>query len=197
MTSPVLIVAATEAELCRHDGLVCGVGPVEAAATTARDLALRDGVAALLHVGLAGASGLPAGSFVVGSHSVYADVSAEWPVVDRVEPDARLVEAVLDALSGAALLPIVTSAAVAGPCNTVSAGLTVVEAMEGFGVLRAASLAGLPAVEVRVISNELGEEDRARWAIEPALEALGRALPVMVERIARAHEGFGSRLRRT
>ncbi len=34
-----LLVAATELELCGQPGLVCGVGPVEAAAATARALA--------------------------------------------------------------------------------------------------------------------------------------------------------------
>ena len=52
--------------------------------------------------------------------------------------------------------------------------------MEGFGVLRAAALAGVPAVEVRVISNELGEPDRGRWEIAGALERLGTALPALV-----------------
>ena len=32
--------------------------------------------------------------------------------------------------------------------------------MEGFGVLRAAQLAGVPAIEVRAISNEIEEVDR-------------------------------------
>ena len=36
----ILLVAATDIELCEHPGLVCGVGPVEAAAATARRLAL-------------------------------------------------------------------------------------------------------------------------------------------------------------
>jgi futalosine hydrolase len=193
MPSPVLIVAATEAELCGHDGLVCGVGPVEAAATTARALALGASFGAVLHVGLAGATGLAPGSFVVGSQSLYADLSAEWPVVDRLEPDARLIAGVLGELPGAALLPIATSAAVTRACNTVSQGRIVVEAMEGFGVLRAAALAGRPAVEVRVISNELGEEDRGRWAIGPALEALEGALPSLLDGVGRAHERFDSR----
>jgi nucleoside phosphorylase len=52
--------------------------------------------------------------------------------------------------------------------------------MEGFGVLRAAARAGVPAVEVRAISNELGEDDRARWQVPAALELLGAALPVLV-----------------
>jgi futalosine hydrolase len=75
--------------------------------------------------------------------------------------------------------PIHTSAAVGGACNTVSQA-PLVEAMEGFGVLRAAALAGIPAVEVRAISNELGEEDRSRWQVPEALELLGAALPVLV-----------------
>ena len=52
-----LIVAATERELCGHDGVLCGIGPVEAAARTARVLAeLRPD--AVLHVGIAGAHGI-------------------------------------------------------------------------------------------------------------------------------------------
>ena len=61
-----LLVAATQGELCSHDGLVCGVGPVEAAAATARALALRS-FDAVLHVGLAGGRELESGTVVVGS----------------------------------------------------------------------------------------------------------------------------------
>ena len=56
--------------------------------------------------------------------------------------------------------------------------------MEGFGVLRAAALAGVPAVEVRAISNEIGEDDRARWDIDAGLAALERALPTMTGVVA-------------
>jgi nucleoside phosphorylase len=174
----VLIVAATRAELCGRDGLECGVGPVEAAAATARALATEPALA-VLHVGLAGATGIPVGSLVVGSESRYDDLSAEWPVVDSVVPDPLLVEAALAALPGAASHPIHTSAAVGGARSAASDG-PLVEAMEGFGVLRAATRAGVPAVEVRAISNELGEEDRARWQVPAALELLGAALPVLV-----------------
>ena len=87
-----LLVAATDRELCGHDGLVCGVGPVEAAVATARALALRS-FDAVVHVGLAGARGVPVGSLVVGTEAVYCDLEAEWPVVDRAAPDERLVRA--------------------------------------------------------------------------------------------------------
>ena len=52
--------------------------------------------------------------------------------------------------------------------------------MEGFAVLRAAELAGIPAVEVRAVSNEIDEPDRARWHFGAALSALERALPLLL-----------------
>ena len=171
----ILLVAATESELCGHEGLTCGVGPVEAATATAYQLA-RERPRAVLHVGLAGGVGLEPGSLVVGTESVYADLSAAIPVISRIEPDATLLAALRGAFPDAPALPIVTSAAVSEPSDTVSQG-PLVEAMEGFGVLRAAALAGVPAVEVRAISNELGERDRSRWELERGLEALAAALP--------------------
>ena len=59
-----------------------------------------------------------------------------------------------------------------------------VEGMEGFGVLRACAVAGVPAIEVRAISNEIAEGDRARWRIGRALEALADALPRMLDAAA-------------
>ena len=56
-------------------------------------------------------------------------------------------------------------------------------------MLRAAALAGVPAVEVRAISNELGEEDRARWEVQTALERLGAVLPALVEALGEAVRG--------
>jgi futalosine hydrolase len=175
----VLLVAATEIELCDRVGLACGVGPVEAAASTARALAI-ERPTAVVHVGVAGARGLTPGSLVIGTEAVYCDIAAEIPVVDRVPPDAALLDAVRAALPDALALPIGTSAAVGG----TDTGLRV-EAMEGFGVLRACALAGVPAVELRAISNEITEADRARWRIGRALESLGEALPSVLAAAAK------------
>lgn len=170
----ILLVAATELELCDHPGIVCGVGPVEAAAATARAIALEqpDGV---VNVGVAGARRIAPGSIVVGSEAVYCDLSAEFPVVSRVEADAELLAEVERALPEAIALPIGTSAAVNGPCGSAP-GIRA-ESMEGFGVLRACELAGVPAVELRAVSNQMGEGDRERWQIRRGLEALAHALP--------------------
>ncbi len=48
--------------------------------------------------------------------------------------------------------------------------------MEGFGVLRACALAGVPAVELRVISNSPDEPDRSKWRFEEAFAVLGDAV---------------------
>jgi len=173
----VLLVAATEIELCDHPGLACGVGPVEAAAATARRLAL-DPPGAVLHVGIAGARGITPGGLVIGSESLYCDISAEVPVVDRLAPDAELLDALRAAIPEALSLPIGTSAAVGGVADVR------VEGMEGFAVLRACALAGVPAIEVRAISNEIAEGDRSRWRIGRALEALADALPRMLDAAA-------------
>ena len=166
-----LVVAATERELDFLDGvgtLCCGIGPVEAALATARQLAA-DRPSAILHIGIAGAKTLVPPALVLGSEAVYCDVidaASVLPRVERVHPDAALLAAARDALPEAHVLPIATSARVGGGTAYE------VEAMEGFGVLRAASLAGVPAIELRAISNPVGEADRGRWRIEDALAAL-------------------------
>jgi futalosine hydrolase len=48
--------------------------------------------------------------------------------------------------------------------------------MEGFGVLRACALAGVPAVELRAVSNAPDEADRGTWSFEDAFAALGEAV---------------------
>ena len=168
----ILVVAATEPELAGADGvqtLACGIGPVESAAATARALAELQ-PRTVLHVGIAGARTLPAPTLVIGSESVYEDAGGGL-VRGRVHPDAGLLAAARRALPEAHVLPIGTSARVGGTTGCE------VEAMEGFAVLRAAELAGIPAVEVRAVSNEIDEPDRARWRFDDALAALAGALP--------------------
>ena len=172
----VLLVAATEIELCERPGLACGIGPVEAAAATARAIAA-DPPDAVLHVGIAGGRGITPGGLVIGSESLYIDLSAEITIVDHVQPDPQLLAKVRGAAPDALVLPIGTSGAVGG----VTDDRLRVEAMEGFGVLRACELAGIAAVEIRAISNDLGEGDRSRWRIGRALEALDEALPGLLE----------------
>ena len=49
-------------------------------------------------------------------------------------------------------------------------------------MLRACELAGVPAVELRAISNAIGEPDRAKWRFDEAFAALADA----VQRVLRS-----------
>jgi futalosine hydrolase len=177
----ILIVAATSFEAALADGhaveaVACGIGPVEAALATTHALAERR-PEALVHIGIAGAQTLPNGTLALGSEAVYCDVldpNARIPRVTRVAPDAGLLAAARRALPDAQVLPIGTTAHVGG-----GAGCEV-EAMEGFAVLRAAELAGVPAVELRAVSNAVAETNRDRWSIDDALAALGRGLDAVL-----------------
>ena len=170
-----LVVAATERELSLVRGaetFCCGVGPVEAAARTAHALAGRK-PDVLLNIGIAGARGIPPPALVVGSESVYED--ARGPLVpSRVVPNEALLAVALEALPEARFLSIGTSARVGGTTHCA------VEAMEGFAVLRAAELAGVPALELRAVSNDVDEPDREKWRFEEAFAALADAVPKLV-----------------
>jgi nucleoside phosphorylase len=174
-----VVVAATERELAFVRGaetFVCGVGPVDAAASTARLLAER-AVEVVLHIGLAGARGIEPKALVLGSESVYSDVidpGSSFPRVERAEPDAALLERSRRLLPEARVLPIATSGRVTGGTGCL------VEAMEGFGVLRACALARVPAVELRAVSNDVGEPDRRAWRFDDALAALEDAVARLV-----------------
>lgn len=182
----ILVVAATERELAAPNGwrtLLCGVGPVDSAAATAAAIAEHVPLA-VLHVGIAGARrarALPPGSLVIGNESRYCDLNTppQW-APNTVLASPALFSAARDAMPGVVSLAIGTSARIGG-----TSGCDV-EAMEGFGVLRAAQLAGVPAIEVRAISNEIEEDDRARWHFALAFEAITRATPVLVDAIQRA-----------
>ena len=172
------MIAATAHELAWVDGraatLACGIGPVEAAAATAAALAgARPD--AVLHVGIAGGRGLAVGTVAIGGRAVYDDLAAAVRLERSLEPDPQLLAAARRALPAAPVVEIATSGGVFRSTDAP------VEAMEGFGVLRAAALARVPAVELRSISNAVGEADRARWRIDDALAALREAVPRVIE----------------
>ena len=174
----ILVIAATEHELsARGDGLVCGIGPERAGRETARALAeLRP--SAVLHVGIAGArrdGGVPLLQAVIGTASVDCDGGR-----DALAPDPRLLAAARHTLPEAANLPIGTAAAVGG-----TSGVPV-EAMEGHAVLTACAAAGVPAIEVRVVANEIEEPDRARWRFADGFAETVRITDLLVPALDQA-----------
>jgi futalosine hydrolase len=180
----ILVVAATEHELAPSQGwrtLVCGVGPVDAAIATAAAIAVaRPRV--ILHLGIAGArrtSGLVPTAVVVGTTSIYCDLD----IPERFAPHQLtsppvLVEAACRAVPAATGQVIGTSGRVGHTTGCP------VEAMEGFAVLRAAALAGVPAIEVRVISNAIEDADRTLWKFDEAFAAVRAITPALVREVA-------------
>jgi nucleoside phosphorylase len=174
-----LVIAATPQELAGAAGartLVCGIGPREAYTAT-EDAVSEGGSTTVLHVGIAGArrdGGVPLLATVIGTQAVDCDGDSE-----PLAPPVSLLAAAQRALPEALALPIGTSARVGG-----TSGVSV-EAMEGFSVLAACVDEGVPALELRVISNEIEEPDRALWRFDEALAELARVTALVVAELER------------
>ncbi|MFI6249913.1 futalosine hydrolase [Streptomyces sp. NPDC051016] len=187
-----------------HDLLAAGVGPARAAAGTATALT----AAALggrpytlvVSAGIAGgfAPGAPVGSLVVADEITAADLGAETadgfvPVTAlgfgtvSHRPPNSLVRAIAEAVGahpgGVLTVSTVTGTAARAAELRARHPHALAEAMEGFGVAEAAAAHGVPAVEIRAVSNPVGPRDRAAWRIGDALaaltEAFGKLAPVL------------------
>lgn len=183
---------------------IAGVGPAEAAARTAAALAAEGaGCGLVVAAGIGG--GFPGradiGSLVVSSRIVAADLGAETPdgfaSVDALgfgsaeaQTDEALAARWAEALAAAGLPalagPVLTLSTVTGSAETAAMLAERVpgaaaEGMEGFGVAVAARHFGVPAVELRAISNAVGPRDRAAWRIPDALRALESAFAILKE----------------
>lgn len=208
----ILVMAAVEAEReavlrglrgdPRFDVRVAGIGPVAAAARTARALAAGD-YGLVVSAGIAG--GFPGRadleSLVVASEIIIADLGAETAGgfcsldelglgTNRILPAEGLVHRVAGALLAAGLPvrtgPVLTVSTVTGTAESAAELAARVpgaaaEAMEGYGVAFAAQECGVPVLELRAISNPVGPRDRPAWRVEEALNVLEAASSVLAE----------------
>jgi futalosine hydrolase len=198
----ILIVCALLPELAyvaRRPGteiVAGGVGPVEAAVATASALA-RNPYDAVVNAGIGGAfrDRAKVGDALIVGRETLADFGLEGGGAPSLPDGATLVER---ELADAALLE-----RCAGLGIPLGAGLTVssvtttdatasrlwerygadVESMEGFSVLRAAAVARVPALEVRGISNYVGDRARAEWNFAAGARATAAALDAILERL--------------
>lgn len=184
--------------------IISGVGATAAALATWRTLTGGTHSAApfelVVSAGIGGAypgSGLNSGDAAVSSHIIQADLGAQdgnqflslenlglsilptrpqfnsFPVWSGAEALARR--------SGAAFGPMLTLNTVTGSIERAGqlAHLypgALTEGMEGAGVAHAALLSGIPALEVRGVSNPVGPRDRSAWRIPEALAATRNVL---------------------
>ena len=147
---------------------------------------------------------LPLGGLVAATAEIFPEYGLRGPD-DSEAVDARglrFPQAVIDGHDVYDRLPLappaeaaralgltLPEAVVTGPCLTV-AGVSataeraaaladrygvLAESMEGFAVALAAAASGLPALELRAISNRVGARPPADWDLPAALAALGRA----------------------
>jgi futalosine hydrolase len=171
--------------------IVGGVGPAASAAATAAALA-RQRYDLVVCAGIGG--GFPpaqAGEIAVASDVAFADLGVETVdgfqsfefATDRYPVASDVAQTVADR-TGARLGTVLTVASVTGTAERARSLVTrypdaVAEGMEGAGVAAAATLHGVPFVEIRAISNLVGPRDRAAWRIADACAALRQAFLAM------------------
>nr|WP_257574096.1 futalosine hydrolase [Streptomyces sp. JJ66] len=176
------------------DVLAAGVGPAAAAAGTAVALTAAELAGlpyrAVVSAGIGGGFGVPLGRAVVASAIVAADLGVRTADgflsvtrlgfgTDAHRPPADAARALAEA-TGGALGPVLTLSTVTGTAVGAAELVrrhpgAVAEAMEGFGVAEAAAGYGVPAFELRTISNAVGPRDRDAWRVPEALAALTEA----------------------
>ncbi|MEY2434608.1 MAG: futalosine hydrolase [Acidimicrobiaceae bacterium] len=177
-----------------------GVGPVAAAVTTATALANSD-YDCVISAGIAGGfrDRAAIGEAVVADASVAADLGCRTD--DRfltlhdlgMEQDPsvafehaaqwhhRLAVGGAPTRLGTVLtLSCMTGTDADGVALAQRHPDAVAEAMEGWGVAWAARSAGVPAGEVRAISNLVGRRDAESWDLTGAFDALSRTFAVLL-----------------
>ncbi|MDQ6933115.1 MAG: futalosine hydrolase [Candidatus Eremiobacteraeota bacterium] len=179
--------------------LVTGVGMVEASSSIARALA-QSPYSLLINAGIAGAF---RGTAEIGEGVVVADEFVELGLetgeaftlpdgaglVDRVNSDLSLVDSVVE--HGFSSKRGITVSSVTATDLTAArlARFDVeVETMEGFAALRAAEMAGVPAIEVRGIANIVGDRRKSGWNFAAGVNGLSNVLQTLLKVLVRDGE---------
>lgn len=181
---------------------LAGVGPIAAAANTTKFLATKE-YDLVISAGIGGGFSGKAevGTLVIADAIIAADLGVETPEGFRslealdlgstqVSVDLSLVNQVVEVLRRAALPvncgPIITVSTTTGSAESAEEmdrrvpGVAA-EGMEGYGVAYAAQRFGVPVLELRTISNQVGPRNRKAWRIPEALELLGKTFSVLEE----------------
>lgn len=171
--------------------LVTGVGPVEAAASVSRALA-QSSYDLVISAGIAGAfeGAARIGDGVVVAEELFElDLETGVPIalpdgariVDRASSDLALVDRLVErgfaSVRGITVPRVTATDATASRLNAFDAA---VESMEGFAVLRSAEIAGVPAIEVRGISNYVCERARSRWDFSAGVAGAEKVLTALL-----------------
>jgi futalosine hydrolase len=171
--------------------LVTGVGPVEAAASVSRALA-QSTYELVISAGIAGAFDGAADlgeGVVVADEMLELDLETGVPislpdgaqVINRASSDLTLVDRVVElgfrAVRGITVPRVTATDASAARLAALGVG---VETMEGFAVLRSAEMAGVPAIEVRGISNIVCDRENSRWDFAAGVQGVQTVLTALL-----------------
>ncbi len=171
--------------------LVTGVGPVEAAASVSRALA-QSPYELVISAGIAGAFEGEAhiGEGLVVAEEIFeVDLETSEPlalpdgasVIDRVGSELSLVDRLVEldfrSVRGITVPRVTATDRTASRLRALGVGI---ESMEGFAVLRAAEIAGIPAIEVRGISNIVGDRSRSRWDFDAGVAGCEKVLSALL-----------------
>ena len=177
--------------------VTAGIGRTNAAATVTEAI-VRGGGAydAVLDAGVAGSlpdAALALGEAVVATACVYAEEGLVTPAGwldmtglgfglgdfegNAVPVDAGLLGRLEPRFRCGPVATVATcSGTDAAAREVVRRTGAIAEAMEGAAVVHAARRLGVPAIELRVISNTTGDRDRQQWDLRGALESLGTSV---------------------
>jgi futalosine hydrolase len=192
--APALAAAATD-RLLLPAPMLCGFGPIAAAARTAQLLVAASPERVLL-VGIAGRlddrlelaaahrfNRVACHGIGVGSGDAFLSAEAlgwlQWPGDEETLPSGDVLtcgggdpQTADDAQAGLLLTACAASADSADVARRRQLyPEAVAEDMEGYGVALACRLRGVPLDIVRGISNTAGDRDTSRWRVTAALEA--------------------------
>jgi futalosine hydrolase len=197
MPADLVVCVATELEgtlLRPHlPVLVTGVGAVNAAIALTRFLE-REGALAIISCGIGGSypgAALPLATAVWAESECYGDLGAAsaagfldmkalgFPVIAGPNPVYNTLPMTLRPANCPAVAFVTVNtctgdAAAAREMEARTGG--AVENMEGAAIAHVAALYGIPAGEVRGISNPVGNRDRAAWRVKEAAAAAAKAL---------------------
>jgi futalosine hydrolase len=166
-----------------------GVGPVNAAFALTRALSAGDARAVLI-CGVGGAfagAGLEPGDVACATTEMYGDLGADSPggFLDMTALGFPVMDLPLDLFPAERRVPFVTCATCTGTdaraAELVGRTGAAVESMEGAALVQVARMMGVPAGEVRGISNIAGARDRASGRLREAAAAARAALTAWLE----------------
>lgn len=183
----------------RLSTLVSGVGIMAATHCITREIE-RNRPDLLVQAGVAGSfsTQYPPGTLVAVSHDLVADTCVKETTGYRHLTDMGLQPDVFPYRNGwlenngpfPEVIPVVKGITV----NEISTNSektawfrekygAVTESMEGAALHFAALSAGIPFIQLRAISNMVGERDKEKWQLKEAITLLNHQLPSLLENI--------------